>query len=218
MQSEARLPWEFEAERAALLVIDMQRDFVDAGAVMEVQMARERVGEMKRVIDACREAGIPVIYTRHVLLDQFEVSPLEVAYQPRLETGGMRAGSPGVEIVEALRPRPDDVIIDKHRYDAFYNTRLDTVLRNIRGPGVVDTVIIIGTVTSICCESTARSAFMRDFKVAFISDANGGLDDASHNATLDIIGKVFGRVMDSATLLELVATPSRGAERHARSG
>jgi ureidoacrylate peracid hydrolase len=55
-------------------------------------------------------------------------------------------------------------------------------------------------VTSICCESTARSAFMRDYKVAFIGDANGGLDEASHNATLDIIGKVFGRVMTVAEL------------------
>ncbi|ESZ43051.1 hypothetical protein X732_08380 [Mesorhizobium sp. L2C066B000] len=86
----------------------------------------------------------------------------------------------------------------------FHNTQLETVLRNIRGAGRVDTVIIIGTVTSICCESTARSAFMREYKVAFISDANGGLDEASHNATLDIIGKVFGRVMTVAELGNLL--------------
>ncbi|MES0190119.1 cysteine hydrolase [Mesorhizobium sp. C264A] len=110
----------------------------------------------------------------------------------------------GAEIVAALAPLPGDVVIKKHRYDAFHNTQLETVLRNIRGAGRVDTVIIIGTVTSICCESTARSAFMRDYKVAFISDANGGLDEASHNATLDIIGKVFGRVMTVAELGNLL--------------
>jgi len=93
------------------------------------------------------------------------------------------------------------LVIDKHRYDAFYNTQLDTALRNVRGPNGVDTVIIIGTVTNICCESTARSAFMRDYKVAFVGDANGGLDQASHDATPGIIGKVFGRVMTTEELL-----------------
>lgn len=99
----------------------------------------------------------------------------------------------------------------KHRYDAFYNTRLETVLRNMRGPGVVDTVIIIGTVTNICCESTARSAFMRDFRVAFVGDANGGLDDASHEATLAIIAKVFGRVMTARELVDRLRRPTAHA-------
>jgi nicotinamidase-related amidase len=77
-----------------------------------------------------------------------------------------------------------------------------------RNSSQVDTVIIIGTVTDICCESTARSAFMRDYKVAFISDANGGLDVASHNATLEIIGRVFGRVMTAGELIEQLRNAS----------
>lgn len=202
MPGDSKKPWPLDKERAALLVIDMQRDFVDQGAIMEVAAARHRIPAMRQVIDLCRAAGIPVIYTRHVLSDDFDVSPLETAYQPRLKTAGMREGSAGTEIVAELAPRPGDIVVDKHRYDAFYNTRLDTILRNIRGTGKVDTVIIIGTVTSICCESTARSAFMRDYKVAFISDANGGLDEASHNATVDIIGKVFGRVLAAGELAE----------------
>jgi ureidoacrylate peracid hydrolase len=200
MPQHGNEPWPFDRERAALLVIDMQSDFVDEGAVMEVAMARHRIPAMKDVIDLCRAAGVPVIYTQHVLSDRFDISPLETAYQPRLKATGMREGSSGTEIVPQLAPRPGDVIIKKHRYDAFHNTQLETVLRNIRGAGRVDTVIIVGTVTSICCESTARSAFMRDYKVAFISDANGGLDEASHDATLGIIGKVFGRVMTVAEL------------------
>lgn len=195
-------PWSFDKDRAALLVIDMQKDFVDEGAIMEVAMARHRIPTMRRVIDRCREAGVPVIYTRHVLSDRFEVSPLETAYQPKLKVTGMREGSAGIEIVPELAPQPNDTVISKHRYDAFHNTQLETLLRNIRGSGQVDTVIIIGTVTNICCESTARSAFMRDYKVAFVSDANGGLDDASHNATLEIISRVFGRVMTAGELIE----------------
>ncbi|QND64225.1 cysteine hydrolase [Mesorhizobium loti] len=202
MAELSKQPWPLDKERAALLVIDMQRDFVDQGAVMEVAAARHSIPAMRQVIDLCRTTGIPVIYTRHVLSDGFDVSPLETTYQPRLKISGMREGSPGMEIVAELAPLPGDVVVDKHRYDAFYNTRLDTVLRNIRGTGKVDTVIIIGTVTSICCESTARSAFMRDYKVAFIGDANGGLDEPSHNATLDVIGKVFGRVLTAEELAE----------------
>lgn len=199
MATEA--PWRFDKGRAALLVIDMQRDFVDEGAIMEVPMARECLPEMRRVLDRCRAEGVPVFFTRHVLSDRFDVSPLETTYIPRLKAAGMREGTPGVEVVDALRPLAGETIVDKHRYDAFYNTQLDTALRNVRGPNGVDTVIIIGTVTNICCESTARSAFMRDYKVAFISDANGGLDQASHEATLGIIGQVFGRVMTTEELL-----------------
>lgn len=204
MSRHGNEPWAFDRQRAALLVIDMQRDFVDEGAVMEVAMARRRIPAMRRVIELCRRAGIPVIYTQHVLSDHFDISPLETAYQPRLRAKGMREGSAGAEIVVDLAPLPGEVIIKKHRYDAFHNTQLETVLRNIRGAGQVDTVIIVGTVTSICCESTARSAFMRDFKVVFISDANGGLDEASHDATLSIIGKVFGRVMTAEDLASLL--------------
>jgi nicotinamidase-related amidase len=204
MPQPGKEPWLFDKQRAALLVIDMQSDFVDEGAVMEVTMARHRIPAMRQVVELCRAQGVPVIYTQHVLSDLFDISPLETSYQPKLKTKGMREGSAGTEIVAALAPLPGDVVIKKHRYDAFHNTQLETVLRNIRGAGRVDTVIIIGTVTSICCESTARSAFMRDYKVAFISDANGGLDAASHNATLDIIGKVFGRVMAVAELGSLL--------------
>jgi ureidoacrylate peracid hydrolase len=194
-------PWQFDKTRAALLVIDMQRDFVEKGAIMEVPMARARIPEMRRILDRCRAEHVPVFFTRHVLSDRFDISPLETTYIPKLKSAGMREGTPGAEVVPELAPRPEETVIVKHRYDAFYNTQLDTALRNVRGPGGVDTVIIIGTVTNICCESTARSAFMRDYRVAFVGDANGGLDEMSHNATLEIIGKVFGRVMTTDELM-----------------
>ncbi|MEH7387313.1 isochorismatase family cysteine hydrolase [Bacillus sp. JJ1521] len=201
MEKLVDLPWEFNSKKAVLLAIDMQNDFVNEGAIMEVPMARENIPNMKRIVDHCREVGIPIIFTRHVLSDHFNISPLEAAYNTKLKEAGMRDGTYGAEIIKELEPLPGEVIITKHRYDAFYNTQLETIINNIRGMNEVDTVIIIGTVTNICCESTARSAFMRDYKVAFISDANGGLDEMSHNATLSIIGKVFGRVMNTDELI-----------------
>lgn len=200
------MPWEFVAKKSVLLVIDMQNDFVNEGAIMEVPMARQMLPNMQRIVNQCRENDIPVIYTQHTLWDNVEISPLETAYNSKLKSGGLRKDSFGVEIVEELMPLPTETVIPKHRYDAFYNTPLETVINNIRGMNVADTVIIIGTVTNICCESTARSAFMRDYKVAFVSDANGGLDEDSHDATLSIIKKVFGRVMSTDEVIEEIST------------
>lgn len=196
------VPWEFDKSKAALLVIDMQNDFVNEGAIMEVSAARENISNMKKLIDFSRHHNIPVIYTVHVLYDEFDVSPLEVAYQPWLKETGMRENSEGIQVVDELKPLPGERVIKKHRYDAFYNTDLDTIIRNIKGFGGIDTVIITGTVTNVCCESTARSAFMRDYKVVFIGDACGGFDEASHQATLNVIDRVFGRVMNTEDLLD----------------
>lgn len=204
MRNSQQVPWEFDKDKAVLLVIDMQNDFVKKDAAMEVPMARENLPNMEKVLKVCRRNEIPVIYTKHVLYDEYDVSPLEITYQPWLKKDGIRANTSGVKVVEELQPLSSETVLEKHRYDAFYNTRLETVIRNIRGAGVVDTVIITGTVTSVCCENTARSAFMRDFKVAFIGDACGGFDEESHRATLSIIDRVFGRVMTTEELVEQI--------------
>lgn len=195
------IDWTLRADRAVLLVIDMQNDFVLEGAPMEVPMARAMLPNMVRLVEACRERGVPVIFTQHVLYRHANISPLEVSLQPQLQTGGIREGTQGIEIVHPLRPLPTEFIVRKHRYDAFYNTNLDTLIRTMRGPHQVDSVIIIGTVTNICCESTARSAYMRDYKVYFVSDANGGLDEASQAATLESIRRAFGRVLSTEEVL-----------------
>ncbi|MBX6318218.1 MULTISPECIES: isochorismatase family protein [unclassified Pigmentiphaga] len=191
-----------DKNKAVLLVIDMQNDFVRERAPMEVPAARQRVPAMAALVAQARRTGVPVIYTQHVLYDEFDVSPLETTQIPHLRNGGMRAGTAGVEIIDELAPRPGEIVIPKHRYDAFYNTRLETVIRNIRGRNVVDSVIITGTVTSVCCESTARSAFMRDLRVFFVDDATGGFDDASHQATLATIDRVFGKVVTTRQILD----------------
>ena len=201
--------WDFNPESSALLVVDMQRDFVEEGRPMEVPMARERLPQMRELIDAARTAGVPLIFTQHVLRDEFEISPLESSIQPHLKTHGMRWGSDGIEIVDDLDPRPEDQYVTKHRYDAFYNTNLEVLLNTVRGYRAVDTVIIAGTLTEVCCESTARSAFMRDFKVAFAADATGALSDAAQNATLDAIGRFFGRVMSNDDLLQALQGGAR---------
>ena len=98
-----------------------------------------------------------------------------------------------------LQPREGklEYRIVKHKFDAFFETDLDAILRYHQ----VDTVIITGTATNACCESTARSAFMRDYKVVFPSDLNATFDETMHQATLKNIDLLFGRVVSSDELL-----------------
>lgn len=205
MRNENSLRWPIIPSRSLLLVIDMQNDFVRPGAVMEVEAARARLPAMQAVLENCRQHGVPVAYTRHILYDDFNISPIETQMHPQLVAHGLRAGTPGSEIVTELAPRTGEAIIVKHRYDAFYNTNLETLIRTIRGDTTIDTLIIIGTVTSVCCESTARSAFMRDFKVALIGDATGGFDDASQQATQHAIEAAFGQVVSASGLAGALA-------------
>jgi nicotinamidase-related amidase len=212
--SEKTVPWRIRRDRCALLVIDMQNDFLKPGGVLcfgEKPMAV--VPKIMRILEYCHKSDLPVIYTKTILNDQYNMSPLEASYQPALFQEGMRAGTWGAEIIDELTPQPGDQIVIKHRYDAFYNTNLELMLNNIRGLGVVDTVIIVGTVTNVCCESTARGAFMRDYKVVFVSDANGASDEEAHMATLSNISRFFGRVIDTEGLLQALS----GGEDHLKA-
>jgi len=210
--------WEFEAERSALLVIDMQNDFVRAGAIMEVPDAKHQLGRIKNLIDSCRKLDVPVLYTVHQTDPQF--NPLEIASFPRLRNGGMRLGTDGIEVVSELAPRADEYVLRKRRYSAFYQTDLEIVLRNLKREQTacsgadgstsgndgnetlpVDTLIICGTVTNICCESTARDAYFRDYKVVFGSDVCSAMDTAAHEASLANM-ELFGRVMTGAEISE----------------
>lgn len=201
--------WRLDPSKSALLVIDMQNDFVLEGHPMEVPMARRKLPQIQGVMENCRTAGIPVIFTEHVLIDEFDVSPLESTYNVALRTAGMRKGTPGARVVDDLKPAKDEIVIQKHRYDAFYNTALDTILKTIRGLHQIDTVIITGTLTEVCCESTARSAFMRDYKVVFVSDATGALSEGAQAATEKNISSFFGRVLSSSDLADEIHTSAQ---------
>jgi len=190
--------WHIDPAKTALLVIDMQNDFVLEGHPMEVPEARTAIPYIHKLIGTSRELGIPVIYSQHTLRDDFAVSPLESTYNERLLTVGMRKGSFGVQVIDALKPAENEIVIEKYRYDAFHATNLEPVLRSIRGLNQIDTVIITGTLTEVCCESTARGAYMRDYKVAFVSDATGALTAPAQVATENVIRTFFGRVMTTA--------------------
>ncbi len=183
------------AKRAALLVIDMQNDFVERGAVFEVKGIREKLLRLKKFISECRKRGAQIVYTRHCYTP--EGNPVEARLFPEYGRGALRKGTHGWKINEAVAPEKGDLIIDKTRYDAFFNTDLDAELktRNIK------TVIITGTMTEVCCASTAGGAMFRDYEVVFCSDLNFTSERNRHGMALKIIRDNYGGVMDAETIL-----------------
>jgi ureidoacrylate peracid hydrolase len=156
---------------------------------------------LERLLTFARENEMPIIWT------QSDHSPpaggIMLRKFPTIrEDSVLWRGDESFEMYAAMiQPGENEHRVVKHKYDAFFETDLDAILRNNR----VDTVIIVGTATNVCCESTARSAFFRDYNVAFPSDCNASFDDSMHEATLKTIDMFFGRVMTTDELIEEMA-------------
>ncbi len=160
-------------EKTAMIVVDMQNDFVQEGAPIEIPRARAMVPRLNRLLDVCRAHQIPVIYIHHVIRGgDIDAGRLADHHEAIRNNKAIIAGTPNVEIYEGLKPQPGDLVVAKPRYSAFYGTDLEAILRS-KG---IDTLIISGTVTNVCCESTTRDAFSRDYKVIFLSDGNAAGD------------------------------------------
>lgn len=160
-------------KNVALLVIDMENDFVRPGSPMYVPMAHQAVPNISRLLEASRSLGVTIIYTKHVhSRDRGDMGLMSEFWPPISNQLALVDNTEGIEVYADLEPRPNELVIKKHRYSAFYNTDLETQLRNRE----IETLIITGTVTNMCCESTARDAQFRDYKVIFVSDATGTMD------------------------------------------
>lgn len=164
-----------EAARTALIVFDMVNDFLLPGAPNESVRAREiLVPKLKPLIAACHRKNILVVFAcQTVRPDGSDLGILGSIF-PGIRSS--YAGTPGVEPYKDLDPQAGDIILTKHRFDAFHATELDLILRQ-RG---ITTVIVTGTSTSIGTQTTARAAVVRDYYVIFPSDGtiNRDLPDA----------------------------------------
>ncbi len=159
--------------RSAVLVIDMQNDFVAEGAPLEFPDSRPIIPAIERLIEAGREYGMPVIYTAHVHRPDGTDMGLHRDIYPAVAAGeALVDGEPGAEIHPALAPRPDELVILKHRYSSFYGTDLATVLE---GHGV-DTLIVTGITTEGCVLSTVRGALELGFRTLVVADGCASCD------------------------------------------
>jgi ureidoacrylate peracid hydrolase len=191
--------------RTALVVVDMQNAFMLPGVAHALcPMAEKIVPNINRLAQAVRMTGGTVIWIKTTFKDDalknwstyFEMVKPE---QGARRVAALTAGSKGHELWSALDVRADDLIVEKNRFSAFIqgSSNLAEVLRE-RG---LDTVLITGTVTNVCCESTARDAMMLNFKTIMVTDGNAAVTDEDHNASLCAFYLTFGDVMPTDMLV-----------------
>jgi ureidoacrylate peracid hydrolase len=194
-----------DPKRTALVVIDMQNAFVAPGAPMEVPAARAIVGPINRLAAALRNRGVTVIWVAHEnrkdgrdwtgFFDTF------IAPGRRADAAAaLSAGSDLQKLFPALDVDPEDVRLSKNRYSAFIKNDFEKMLHQ-RG---IDTLLIAGTKTNVCCECTARDAMMLDYKVVMLSDCTAALSDDEQRATLENVIQQFGDVMTADEVLRVL--------------
>lgn len=199
----------------ALLVIDMQKTFMEPGAPSEVPVAREIVPNINRISRALRAAGGFVAFSIatfpeipaggwNTFFDHM-VSP-EVA-QAILK--GLAKDAPGRALSPDLETGPDDYMFDKCRYSAFARGASDVEEKLVaRG---IETVIVVGTMTNLCCDSTARDSMQLGFKTIMVSDATATRTDAEHQAALLTFMSNFGDVRTTDDTVALIEAGNRAA-------
>jgi nicotinamidase-related amidase len=175
--------------KTALIVVDMQNDFVKEGGSLLVPDAEGTIPRIKNLLDLARGSGMKVVFTQDTHTEgdpEWEIWPEHV-----------REGSWGWEIVDELAPREDELVIRKVRYDAFYGTHLDHYLR----VWDVDTLVICGTVANICVHYTAASAALRWFEVAIPRDTTSALDPFDLESSLRQTSFLFaGKITESESV------------------
>lgn len=178
---------------SALLVVDMQKFFLDATSPTFTSGGIAILPTVKRLLEAFRQANRPVIFTRHV----HHPGNLDSGIMGWWWEGMCLEGSAESEIHPDLKPEPGEKVIFKHRYSSFYNTDLETVLRCLK----VEDIVISGIMTNMCCESTARDAYYRDYRVFFLADGTGSICEEMHLASLLNIAFGFAYVMTSNMII-----------------
>jgi nicotinamidase-related amidase len=194
--------------KPALLIVDMQNDFVRVGAPMEVPPARDTISQHQQIIQLFRKSRLPIVYTRFLAGPErrllWEFSPKLAPPTLACHAGHKRFYADihktleCTDVIDELEPRSEDVIIDKLGYGAFHGTKLDETLRK-RG---IESLIVTGTVTQICVEETAREAFHYGYKTTLVSDAVSSYMPDLHAATLKNFALKFGWVSTTGEVLQ----------------
>ena len=230
-------PIQLRISETAVIVVDMQNDFAVKGGMwdragIDLSGFRAIIGPTATVLASARSAGVPVVYIQWALRPDLSDlyrpgSPLRerwLAYgvgQPSRSPDG-RAGRMGIrdtwntDIIEELKPEPDDIVVHKHHYSAFHETELDAVLRGLG----VKCLIVTGGSTSVCVESTIRDAHSRDYACVLLEDCtaepigqdakgyigvprNGKTDGGTnYEATLVLVQTLFGWVSNSESVVK----------------
>lgn len=201
----------------ALVVIDMQNDFCASGGLVskdgrDLAEAQAMAQRLPAFIEAARQAGVLPVFVRCVYSVEGNpyLSDVWLEQAARERKGGYTSipvcapSSWEGDWYGGVRPRAGDIVVDKHRYDAFQGTELDLILRS-RG---IRTVVLTGVVTNVCVETTARAAFVRDYYVAVVEDGTAAYVSEDHEQTLRNIRRFFGVTPSMQQLCAIWAQPS----------
>ncbi len=201
----------------ALLLVDLQNVFMVPPYPTEIPLAREIVPNVNKLAAATRAVGGIVVWIQMTHDDSdaqtWSVFYDHIANNPRRGADrlkGLARGSHGQAIYDGLDVEPRDLKVEKSRFSAFIqgSSDLDKLLK-ARG---IDTVLVTGTVTNTCCESTARDAMMLNYKTVMVSDANAATSDDEHNATLANMLRIFGDVMSTDEVIARLVPAASAAK------
>jgi len=201
-----------EPGRTALVVVDMQRGFLDPGEAMEVPPAREIVPVIQSLLDLFRAKRLPIVFTEFVYGESVPVliGSLHPEHRPAppgaprgfgLPASSCLEGTASAETVPDLAPRPGEIVVRKRGYDAFSGTLLDTALRARN----VTSLVVTGTMTDICVLATVTAALHRQYRVTLVEDGVATLWPEIQRAALDIIGRAYGRVVTAKEVVDQIS-------------
>jgi nicotinamidase-related amidase len=191
-------PPRIDPKRTAVLVIDMQRDFLAPGAPIATPGGLELIPRINRLTARAHACGMPVIFTQ----EMHRADKSDFGIELEFEAPHCLEGTSGMELAEKLDVAPGDYrILNKRRYDAFLGTDLETLLRSLH----IDSLLVTGVCTDICVASTVQHARILDFRCYVLQDCVAGTSAERHEAALLCLSHVFGYVVSLAYAEEALA-------------
>jgi ureidoacrylate peracid hydrolase len=231
-------PITIDTAQTALIVVDMQNDFCSKGGLFDragvnISAVQEAAGPTRKVLSAAREAGIKIVYLKMGF--RADLSDLGSTDSPnRIRHLHFGVGQPcsapdgrqgrflirdtwNTDVIEELRPQPEDIVLYKHRFSGFYQTELDQILCSLG----IKNLIFTGCTTSVCVESTIRDALFRDYRCVLLADCvaepiGNDLARSNHEASLLTIQALFGWVSDSERFESALQASPLGVEKQER--
>ena len=187
VQPFATATWSLVPRRTAVVVIDMQNDFLHpegwyAQSGLDIIHMQAAIGPTRTLVAEARARGVPIIWTRHGFRDERDAGVF-MRLRPFLATGGLRKETWGYNLIEGLGQTEYDWFIEKSRLSAFYNTNLELVLRSLDA----ETILIAGVLTNQCVAATSKDANFRDFKPIVVRECTGTTLPHLHEPALEMM-------------------------------
>lgn len=188
---------EFNKDRSALVIIDMQNAFIHPeGSLSKMGLDTSRtsiaIKPIKLLKEEFKKQNRPVIYIQHNhRADKSDAGMIAKVFPPIMDLGHCIENTWDAEIIDELRPEKDDYIVKKHRFSAFYNTQLEDVLRGLD----IESLVVVGIATNVCVESTIRDAFYRDYNVFLPREATASYTVEQEIGAIGNFEFAFARVV-----------------------